>query len=296
MGRKISFEEFKNLFEKNSCTLLESEFKSAKSPVKYTCVCGNEAVTTYDNFRSGKRCAVCGNKKRSESSSLTVEDVYAEFENEGYTITGSFKKSGRQHFSYVCPRGHESSVVFYSFKHGRRCRFCANEDASEKLRMSIDSLKKEFENQGCELLSNEYVNMDLPLEYKCSCGNITTGYLSAIRKGIKCGCQRPRGEDSPNWNPNKTQKERELGRKIPGYKEWIMAVYERDNYTCKKCGEYGGNLNAHHIEGYADNKELRIELNNGITLCSKCHKKFHSIYGLRGFNKLNLDEFLTYST
>ena len=35
-------------------------------------------------------------------------------------------------------------------------------------------------------------------------------------------------------------------------------------------------LNVHHIERYADNKELRTDINNGITLCYDCHKK---IYG-----------------
>jgi 5-methylcytosine-specific restriction endonuclease McrA len=292
MGRKISFEEFKNLFESNDCKLLESEFKSAKSPVNYICSCGNKAVTTYDNFRSGKRCAECGNRKRSESSSLTIADVYEDFEIEGYTVTGTFKKGKRQYFNYICPRGHESNIVFYSFKSGNRCKQCANEDASERYRLSIDSVRKEFEEQGCELLSKEYTNMEIPLDYKCSCGNISKAYLKAIRLGIKCGCQRPRGEESPHWNPDKTQEERELGRKIPGYREWITEVYERDRYTCQKCGEVGGKLNAHHIEGYAENKDLRTDLENGITLCKNCHKNFHSTYGTKGFGREELNEFL----
>ena len=29
----------------------------------------------------------------------------------------------------------------------------------------------------------------------------------------------------------------------------------------------------HHIKRYADNEELRTDVNNGITLCYECHKK-----------------------
>ena len=64
-------------------------------------------------------------------------------------------------------------------------------------------------------------------------------------------------------------------RRTPEYYRWRKAVYERDNYTCQKCGTRGGNLNAHHIKPFSKNKELRTDINNGITLCCKCHKEVH---------------------
>ena len=88
------------------------------------------------------------------------------------------------------------------------------------------------------------------------------------------------GENNPSWNPNLTDEDREIGRRIPGYKEWRKLVYNRDNYTCQICKDKsGGNLVAHHIEGYNYNKDLRITLENGVTLCEKCHNKFHKKYG-----------------
>jgi len=70
---------------------------------------------------------------------------------------------------------------------------------------------------------------------------------------------------------------------VTGYSEWRLKVYQRDNYTCQCCGDdSGGNLNAHHLDGYNWCKEKRINVNNGITLCDKCHTKdkdsFHNIY------------------
>lgn len=59
------------------------------------------------------------------------------------------------------------------------------------------------------------------------------------------------------------------------YIKWRISVLNRDNYTCLNCGKHGDDavLNVHHIKRYADNEELRTDVNNGITLCYECHKK-----------------------
>lgn len=45
-------------------------------------------------------------------------------------------------------------------------------------------------------------------------------------------------------------------RRTPEYIKWRNKVYERDNYTCQKCGKRGGNLNAHHIKHFAKKQGL----------------------------------------
>ena len=59
------------------------------------------------------------------------------------------------------------------------------------------------------------------------------------------------------------------------YIKWRISVLNRDNYTCLNCGKHGDDtvLHVHHIKRYADNEELRTDVNNGITLCYECHKK-----------------------
>lgn len=56
-------------------------------------------------------------------------------------------------------------------------------------------------------------------------------------------------------------------------REWRRSVFERDNYTCKKCGQRGGRLQAHHIKPYKEYLDLRYDINNGQTLCVDCHKR-----------------------
>jgi 5-methylcytosine-specific restriction endonuclease McrA len=57
------------------------------------------------------------------------------------------------------------------------------------------------------------------------------------------------------------------------YTMWRIAVFERDNYTCQHCGQVGGDLNADHIKPFSTHPKLRLDINNGRTLCVPCHKK-----------------------
>ena len=68
-------------------------------------------------------------------------------------------------------------------------------------------------------------------------------------------------------------------RSTTAYKEWRKAVYERDNYTCRMCGKSGVRLNAHHIKSWKRFPAFRYDINNGVTLCEKCHKAYHRIVG-----------------
>jgi hypothetical protein len=97
------------------------------------------------------------------------------------------------------------------------------------------------------------------------------------------------GKNHWNWK-NGISKLNHLIRNLPEMKIWINYIFKRDNYTCKKCGQYGGKLHAHHKKPFSiilkqnnittikealNCKEL-WEKSNGVTLCIKCHKKTDS--------------------
>ena len=56
-------------------------------------------------------------------------------------------------------------------------------------------------------------------------------------------------------------------------REWSKAVKARD-LACKQCGT-DQDLHAHHIKHKATHPELMLDINNGITLCYRCHKAEH---------------------
>lgn len=119
----------------------------------------------------------------------------------------------------------------------------------------------------------------------CDCGNkYVVSSTDLIRGKTKsCGCikREKTGNKNHNYNPNLTDEERILQRKYKGYTDWRSAVFAKDKYTCQTCGSVGGKIQAHHINNYSTYKELRITLGNGVTLCVRCHKEFHSLFGIK---------------
>lgn len=104
---------------------------------------------------------------------------------------------------------------------------------------------------------------------KClDCGEQLAHYQS--KRCESCMGDNNRMENNPNWR-NGNEKKRL--RSSPEYISWRTAVFERDNYTCRGCGERGCYLEAHHIKGFAKYPDLRFLVDNGITYCEECHAK-----------------------
>ena len=65
------------------------------------------------------------------------------------------------------------------------------------------------------------------------------------------------------------------GRSRSLHAEWRAAVFSRDDYACQECGARGVKLNAHHVRPWFLDEDGRYSVDNGITLCRKCHRKHH---------------------
>ena len=145
--------------------------------------------------------------------------------------------------------------------------------------------------------TDKRVNGSVVWKCRCDCGNFAYIPVASLVAELtkSCGCLHKdvmstrKGPLNPNWNPNKTDDDRHSDRSSPKYYEWRQMVYERDLFVCQKCGKLRGKLNAHHILGFTDNPGLRFELNNGVTLCDECHKKFHRIYGRHSTEEMFLE-------
>jgi hypothetical protein len=142
--------------------------------------------------------------------------------------------------------------------------------------------------------------------FKCDCGTEKEISNDLFLRGStkSCGCLRrenikrvafhPVGKAHHNWQGGITGERLSIMAKA-AYKEWRLSVYKKDNYTCLKCNQKGRELNAHHVENYADNKDKVCCVENGATLCATCHILFHKIYGKKNNTQEQLDEFLSQS-
>src|SRR3990167_8148218 len=99
--------------------------------------------------------------------------------------------------------------------------------------------------------------------------------MSLSRKGIRKTLEqrkemslRQKGEKHWNWKGGKCIASKKRYFDLD-YKLWREAIFERDNYSCRKC-KTSGYLTAHHIKSWKNYPELRYEIDNGVTLCEEC--------------------------
>jgi len=88
------------------------------------------------------------------------------------------------------------------------------------------------------------------------------------------------GDKNPNWKGgfNGVQNL----RWCPEYSKWRKSVFERANFLCQDCHtKHSRNnpIHAHHIILFSESVEFRFDIDNGITLCKKCHLIKHSKQG-----------------
>jgi YHS domain-containing protein len=98
------------------------------------------------------------------------------------------------------------------------------------------------------------------------------------------------GENNPMYKKDKIISNRYLRYTYEGT-EFIKNVYKKDNWKCVICGK-SKDLNAHHLNSFTRFKELRYDVNNGVTLCKPCHKEFHSSFGRKTFTEENFYNFI----
>lgn len=81
---------------------------------------------------------------------------------------------------------------------------------------------------------------------------------------------RFKGAKSHLWEGGKTAYSKII-RTSAAYRDWRMAVFERDRFRCVDCGS-NTHLQADHIKPLAHYPELAYQVENGRTLCRPCHK------------------------
>lgn len=123
--------------------------------------------------------------------------------------------------------------------------------------------------------------------------------MSSVRKGRKQSEEhkRKKGEAIKRYYDvvgRKTAEHIRI-RMSANYKAWRKAVYERDNWTCQQCKARSSKtewviLNADHIKPFAFFPELRFAIDNGVTLCQKCHRDTPT-YGRNGRAKMPVEAF-----
>jgi hypothetical protein len=222
-----------------------------------------------------------------------LEKVRELFTEKGCTLLEDNYTNNKQPLSYICVCGSESVVNLNHLLNGKLCKLCGYKKASKTKTKSFEEVKKMFEAKGFKLLSESYEGSRQNLTYLCKCGRVSETALSNLSSIEGCrDCWIDFLLSDKNPSRSLTVEERHSQRKAPEYAEWRTSVFQRDSYTCISCAQYGGSLQAHHLDAFHWCEDRRYDTTNGVTLCRSCHTDFHRVYGKVNNTKAQFDEWM----
>lgn len=183
-----------------------------------------------------------------------------------------------------------------------RCRSCAQKlaksDPELKARISVLARAQVLKQGGIpnarKFVSNptreQHPHWKGGNPHCLDCGKTLAGYTS--KRCSACFHATWWGEGHPRWKGGITPENHRI-RTSSEYKDWRMAVFQRDRFTCVKCGfrsQYNRttikcDIRADHIKPFSLFPELRLEVSNGRTLCLPCDK-IHGWHYNRDKNQL----------
>lgn len=193
MPKKKTFEEVKQAFDARGYSLLETEYKGQLFKMKFICPKHTDKDTeiTYKQLARGEGCKYCGIEKVAKAVSksrrkYSIEDVEKALKRNGCELLGERKpyRNDKDPIHYRCKCGKVCKSNFQNYKRGSGlCKSCIGKQKA--LKWTYEEISKEFEKEGCILLSKE-IHTCKKLSYICSCGNKGEVNLQNFRRGNRC--------------------------------------------------------------------------------------------------------------
>lgn len=283
---KVRYEDVMKVFTDKNLTLLDDYYVRAKVSMSFYCEKHNyNGTVKWSDFKQGKGgCRKCN--KENFAGRHSYEFVKNKIESRGFKLISEKYTNNKEYLELECNIHGLFKISFDSFQRSSvGCEECARIINKEKQKTPFEEVYDTFKEHGFTLLETEWANWNTPM--KCICDSHPNNIAYISRSNVKkvrgcglCKVQKMSGSNSHLWKGGITSESRRL-RTSSEYKKWRNNVFKRDSYTCQCCNIKGGRLNAHHINNFSTHKELRMTLENGITMCFNCHSQkvegsFHS--------------------
>lgn len=301
--RKIGVKWTHEMYVKKVNELVGNEFevrgqyiRNDEKILMYHKACDREFLIRPADFKNRKRCSLCNGKFKKTTQQFKQE--VSELSGDSYSVIGEYINDR----THIKMRHEECGYIWNAtpshFIQGKRCPKCGGcmKKTTQEFRRELLSIVSDEYT-----LNSEYINSHRKVSLihnsdVCNFNNFEmtpTDFLTG-KRCPKCKFINQSGENHWNYNPNLTEIDRQKRDMFNGeLRKWRDAIYERDGYICQICNRHSHQLNAHHLNSWDTHRLERFSLENGITLCYDCHRKFHTIYG---FGKNTKEQFISFKT
>lgn len=250
-----------------------------------------------------------------------INDIEEEFKERGYEILESEYINTDNKLNYICLKHKNKgvqSITYSNFKKGQGCWHCGNEKIGDALRYEYEFVKDIFNKNNCTLISKEYVNCKLPLEFFCNKHNhlIQTTTLDNFNV-VGCIYCNKENKILANEYAKELQTYAYLRTTI---RDWQQCSMMSSNYRCVITNEPFDDI--HHlysfrsilnevleelklkwhqlVSGYSKDELVNIvnllqlkhvEHGDGVCLKRNIHEAFHKNFGYQNNTPEQFEEF-----
>jgi len=118
---------------------------------------------------------------------FTYEEVYNFFKDRGCELLTIEYQNVHQKLQYKCSCGEIRTTTFNSFRRQKNnCKKCFSAKQAKTYRHSIEYVRSYFEQHGCILLEDQYINARQKLNYICQCGKRSVITFNKFEQGRRC--------------------------------------------------------------------------------------------------------------
>ena len=194
---QLSVLDMQKLAMERGGACLSINYKNVKGKLKWECEYGHKWSASYRKIKAGSWCKQCerdsGNPYYNQ---FNINDCIAfASKKNGYCLSKSYKNSTEK-MSWRCEKGHIWDATFGSIRTDRWCPACGGRP---KLNLQ-DAMKAAIINNG-ECLSKSYINVKIPLIWKCEKNHVWKSSFDSVRQGNWCrSCAQTRRREREKAN------------------------------------------------------------------------------------------------
>lgn len=319
MADTTTYDDVKGKVESMGYILLSNEYIKPTSPLLLRCPKHGDFVSKWSDIKRGHGCRDCGIESSASARSYSIDYVRDYIEsNTPYTLISDKYEGANEDIKVNCPIHGEFITSFSCIKNGgHKCPDCARDEASKKLAMSFQDVKRIVEGRGYKLLDDTYKNQRTKMKMLCPAHGVfylTMGKMIQRNQGCPtCSkervAKRHRGSNNPTWAGGHRSLYRSL-RELT--KPWKIRQFVRTKGLCEVTGVRGrsGNIEVHHMTSFISIvdktfKELNLDkrscpsdytqdewekienkllennekLSNPVVMLKTVHREFHKFCG-----------------
>ncbi len=171
-----SIEEMQRIATNRGGLCLLSEYTNRRTKLTWQCADGHQWQAVPGNIKSGKWCPVCAGGQTG-----TIKEMRGIARTRGGKCLSRKYINNRAKLTWQCEEGHQWEASASNIKQGTWCPFCAGMNKG-----TIEEMRKIAMNRGGQCLSEEYINNDFKLTFRCKHGHEWQAAPSGITQGHWC--------------------------------------------------------------------------------------------------------------